>query len=109
MSENNICSVCGGLLIIEYTMVFEQGRPQSMRVEPTPLPTFKFCPGHEVEGSSTRDWEKLNVDQKYDVDLLRMRIRDYMIAQTEAFYGQHPELRLSWSMTLERRNSGCCP
>ncbi len=101
MSENNICSVCGGLLIIEYTMVFEQGRPQSMRVEPTPLPTFKFCPGHEVEGSSTRDWEKLNVDQKYDVDLLRMRIRDYMIAQTETFYTQHPELRLTWSMTLD--------
>lgn len=98
-ADSNMCEICGGVLKIEYTMTFEQCRPLSLRVEPTSPPYL--CPGHTVESSNTRDWHKLNVEQQYDVDQLRRQIADYLIEQTKAFYVQHPELRLTWSTTLD--------
>jgi len=42
--DNNICSLCGGAIVIEYTMTFEECAPKSMRVSVNP-PT-KLCYGH---------------------------------------------------------------
>lgn len=46
---------------------------------------------------STGDWEKLTPEQQKDVDAARDRMARHLIAETEWFYVQHPELQLSWS------------
>jgi hypothetical protein len=50
---------------------------------------------------SQGDWEKLNKEQQNDVNVWRSHISEMLIVETEAFYQQHPELRLVWSFTSE--------
>jgi uncharacterized membrane protein len=52
------------------------------------------------------DWEDLSEAQQNDVKAVRDRISQALIAETEAFYKQHPELRLAWSFTCNPLLSG---
>lgn len=47
------------------------------------------------------DWELLTKEQQDDVNAFRERISQHLIAETEAFYKQHPELRLTWGFTSD--------
>jgi|SRR6266704_2356979 len=49
----------------------------------------------------SRDWEKLSKEQQQDVQNLRDRMGQHLIAEAESFYKQHPELQLTWSFTLD--------
>lgn len=51
--------------------------------------------------SDTSDWEHLTLSQQKDVDAVRDRMSRHLIAEQEWFYGQHPELRLTWSFTCD--------
>lgn len=47
MSEENICTTCGGIISISYTMTFENCTPASMGQAPYPFPANKrLCQGH---------------------------------------------------------------
>lgn len=50
---------------------------------------------------STGDWEKFTKEQQQDIDALRKRIGDHAVLESEAFYQQHPELKLTWQFTLD--------
>lgn len=50
---------------------------------------------------SNSDWEKLTPEQQKDVDAARDRMSRHLIAETEWFYTQHPELRFSWSFVCD--------
>ena len=52
-------------------------------------------------GDALSDWEQLSEAQRKDVDALRDRMNRHLIAETEAFYKQHPELQLQWSFTCD--------
>ena len=47
------------------------------------------------------DWLKLTAKQREDVITLRDRMNRHLIAETEAFYVQHPELKLTWSFVCD--------
>lgn len=47
------------------------------------------------------DWYNLSKEQHDDVQALRERITQNMIAETEAFYRVHPEIQVTWSVTLD--------
>ena len=51
--------------------------------------------------SANSDWEKLTPEQQKDMNAVRDRMGRHLIAETEWFYTQHPELRLSWSFVCE--------
>lgn len=51
--------------------------------------------------SDTSDWEQLTKEQQADVDAVRDRMGRHLIAECEAFYKQHPELRLGWSFVCD--------
>ncbi len=99
MSDKETCKQCGGLLHIDWIMTFEQGRPYAVRWEPA-QPQERFCPGHSMM-SDTEGWDKLNNEQKHAVQQLRDWECDFLIAKTERFYKEHPEIRLSWSITID--------
>ncbi len=50
---------------------------------------------------TSRDWEKLSKEQQADVQRMRDDTCAYLIADTELFYQDHPELKLLWSFTLD--------
>lgn len=54
---------------------------------------------------SQGDWEKLSTEQQNDVNTWRDRVSKhltkYLEAEAEAFYQEHPELRLTWSFISE--------
>jgi len=54
----------------------------------------------EVGTAIYADWDKLSLSQHVDVKLLREKISTLFIAETEAFYKVHPELRIDWQFTL---------
>ena len=47
------------------------------------------------------DWLKLSAKQREDVITLRDRMNSHLIVETEAFYAQHPELKLTWSIVCD--------
>jgi hypothetical protein len=51
--------------------------------------------------SNLNDWEQLSEAQREDVDVLRDRMNKHLIAETAAFYKQHPELQLQWGFTCD--------
>lgn len=50
---------------------------------------------------NSRDWLKLTAKQREDVISLRDRMNRHLIAETEAFYAQHPELKLTWAFVCD--------
>jgi hypothetical protein len=99
MADQETCKQCGGLLYVDWIMTLKQGSPHAVRWEPGHLQE-KFCPGHPMV-SDTEAWAKLNNEQKYAVQQLREWEREFLIAKTEQFYKEHPEIRLSWSVTID--------
>lgn len=51
--------------------------------------------------SDTGDWLLLNQQQRNDLDAMRKRASDALIAEGEAFFRQHPELKLTWQLTID--------
>jgi hypothetical protein len=47
------------------------------------------------------DWLKLTVKQREDVITLRDRMNSHLIAETEAFYKEHPDLKLTWAFVCD--------
>ena len=47
------------------------------------------------------DWLKLTPKQREDVVTLRDRMNRHLIAETEAFYAQHSELKLIWAFVCD--------
>lgn len=99
MSDKETCKQCGGLLHIDWIMTFEQGRPYAVRWEPA-QPQEEFCPVHSMM-TDTQGWNTLNNDQKFAVQQLREWEREFLIAKAEQFHKEHPEIRLSWSITID--------
>jgi len=54
----------------------------------------------EIGTAIYADWEKLSLTQQVEIKLLREKMSDLLIAETEAFYKVHPELRVDWQFTL---------
>ena len=54
----------------------------------------------EIGTAIYADWEKLSLAQQADVKLLREKMSELFIAETEAFYKHRPELRVDWQFTL---------
>ncbi len=101
MSEQeNICKQCGGLLRFEWTLVFEQCSPHEVRHEPKSIPDQGLCPGH-THSSLSKEWERLDSEQKYAIGRLRDSIASTIISLTELFERRHPELKLTWNFTLD--------
>jgi hypothetical protein len=46
------------------------------------------------------DWWDISAKQQEDLYALRERIADLLIAETEAFYQEHPELKVDWQFTV---------
>ncbi len=48
MNNDNICAQCGGILRLEYTIVFEQCSPHEIRLnlDNEPDRPIRLCPGH---------------------------------------------------------------
>lgn len=45
--EDNVCSQCGGIKRVDWTISFEECRPVEMRFEPASLAgNWRLCPGH---------------------------------------------------------------
>lgn len=99
-SEENICKQCGGILRVEWTMAFEQGIPRDIRFEPQMLENQRICPGHSMN-AHTNAWEQLSADQQCAVGQLRREVADGLISLTETFRKDHPELKLTWSVTVD--------
>ncbi len=53
--KGNTCAVCGGLLRMEWTLVFEQMRPHTMRLDPEIVSPQRLCPGHYPEQVTPHD------------------------------------------------------
>jgi hypothetical protein len=51
--------------------------------------------------SDTSDWELLTKEQQADLNAVRDRMSRHIIVETEAFYVQHPELRLTYSFICD--------
>ena len=49
----------------------------------------------------SEDWEDLTEEQQQALDSFRKTICDVLIQQSEAFYAAYPELRLTWSFTID--------
>jgi hypothetical protein len=49
------------------------------------------------------DWAQLSAKQQEDIQALHDRINDHLIAETEAFNKQHPELKVGWKFTISCR------
>lgn len=47
------------------------------------------------------DWEDLTKEQQEALDAFRKSIGDVLIINTEGFYKAYPELRLTWSITID--------
>lgn len=49
----------------------------------------------------TGQWEALTPAQRAAVQALRDQMTDALIAKIEAFYREHPDLRILWGFQLE--------
>jgi hypothetical protein len=63
-ADNNICTICGGVLRFEWTIAFEQCRPHAMRYEPALPPPFRLCPGHD--DIRPKQWHDGKLDEHGD-------------------------------------------
>lgn len=91
MTMSNICEQCGGYLRIEYTLGFEQCRPNDIRwdvQESIPDKPIKLCPGHP------------NLEQEHNGKLGsadNIYLVKYMLKQipnsTSVWIGRNTELR----------------
>ena len=55
--------------------------------------------GKEVVMSG--DWEELTKEQQEALNAVRDRMGRHIMAEAEAFYVHHPEIRLTWNFTCE--------
>ena len=47
------------------------------------------------------DWHELTTEQQEALNAVRDRMERHLIAETESFYTQHPELRLTWDFICD--------
>ena len=47
------------------------------------------------------DWHKLSKEKQQEVLTLHDGMKKHLVAETEAFYTKHPELKLSWSLSCD--------
>jgi hypothetical protein len=79
-------------------MVFEEGKPQSLRVDPSAF--LKLCPGHPAHTAATQE-EHLPNDQRYSLMCLRQRMQAHFDAEISAFYTKHSDIRLEYDFTID--------
>jgi len=68
----------------------------------------KYIRDIQIESSPTSsaiyaDWDKLDQQQQEDIRAHHDRIQAHLIAETEAFHMQHPELKTGWGFTVSCR------
>jgi hypothetical protein len=95
---NNLCELCGGVITVIWTMAFEEGRPRTLRADPSQF--LKMCPGHPHRTAAS-EWEHLSDEQKYSIRTLQHRMQQHFATEIEAMYLRYPNVRLDYDFTID--------
>jgi hypothetical protein len=95
---NALCDLCGGVITVTWTMIFEEGRPRTLRAYPTQF--LKMCGGHP-HATVEAEHARLSDEQKYSMRMLRQRMQSHFGAEIDAMRLRYPELKLEYDFHID--------